>query len=142
MPILQWGLKDSKAEIKRCSVQIVGTLVSLVADDRDLVPYLADLDPALRLLLADAIPDTRLFSSRAFAMMLQKYGESKFADLIDWLLEQMEIGKEQIVTDGATLGLSEALGALGIMRFAQLLPFIRQKLQSSTPHTHTAYMGY
>jgi len=75
-------------------------------------------------------------------MMLQKYGESKFADLIDWLLEQMEIGKEQIVTDGATLGLSEALGALGIMRFAQLLPFIKQKLQSSTPHIRTAYMGF
>ena len=142
MPILQWGLRDRKAEIKRCSVQIVGTLVSLVADDRDLVPYLADLDPALRLLLADAIPDTRLFASRAFAMMLQKYGECKFADLIDWLLVQMEIGKEQIVTDGATLGLSEAVSALGIMRFAQLLPTIRQKLQSSTPHIRTAYMGY
>lgn len=142
MPILQWGLRDRKAEIKRCSVQIVGTLVSLVRDDRDLIPYLAELDPALRLLLGDAIPDTRLFSSRAFAMMLQKYGETRFPDLIEWLLTQMELGKEQIVTDGATLGLSEALGALGIMRFAALLPLIRQKLQSSTPHVRTCYMGF
>jgi len=111
MPILTWGLKDKRAETKRCSVQIVGTLVSLVRSDRDLLPYLEDLNENLRSLLTDAIPDTRLFAARAFGMLLDMYGESHFVDLVPWLMERMVACESQVVTDGASDGLAEVLGA-------------------------------
>lgn len=142
MPILTWGLKDKRAETKRCSVQIVGTLVSLVRSDRDLLPYLEDLNDNLRLLLTDAIPDTRLFAARAFGMLLEMYGESFFADLVPWLMARMVACDSQVVTDGASDGLAEVLGALGVSRLEALLPDIGRHLQSPTALVRTCFFKF
>ncbi len=59
VPILARALKDRAADVKRKSAAITGNMVSMVADARILLPYLAQVLPGLKNCLVDVVPDVR-----------------------------------------------------------------------------------
>jgi hypothetical protein len=48
IPIIQRGLRDRAADLKRKAALITGNMCSMIADARDLVPYLPALLPGLK----------------------------------------------------------------------------------------------
>jgi hypothetical protein len=48
MPVLVRGLRDRSAEAKRRAALIIGSMCSMAADARDLVPYLDGIMPGLK----------------------------------------------------------------------------------------------
>jgi len=142
IPILHWGMRAKSADTKRQSVQIVGSACTLVRDDSDLLPYLPQLEPELKVLLLDAIPDTRLFASKAIGLLLNRLGEENFTELVPWLITQLETAKDQISRDGAALGLAEAMAVQGIHRLEAVLPELHTKLQHPTPQVREAFTGF
>ena len=56
-PILLRGMRDRSSEVKRNAVQIIGSMCTLVADKKDLVPYVPGLLPEVKEVLLDPIPE-------------------------------------------------------------------------------------
>merc|ERR1719343_1512073 len=65
-PLVQRALKERTAEMKRKGAQIVGSLVLLIRDPKDIQPYLPLLLPQLKETLVDPIPDVRATAAKAF----------------------------------------------------------------------------
>jgi len=142
MPILAWGLKDRAQDTKRASVQVVGSACALVKDDKDLRPYVKDLLPELMELTMDSIPDTRLFAAKAIGMLVRRFGEREAPNLIEWLLNKMEFGKNQMERHGTALCLAEVLFVIGINRLEMLLPELRIKLASPNAGVREGFMAF
>ncbi|CAE7767355.1 ILA [Symbiodinium pilosum] len=70
-PVIQRALKERSAEMKRKGAQIVGSMVMLIKDPKDIQPYLPLLLPQLKLTLVDPIPDVRATSAKAFGILAQ-----------------------------------------------------------------------
>ena len=71
VPILRRGLLDRSASTKVSAALIVGNMCSLIADPRDVVPYLPVLLPALKKAVVDPIPDVRATSARGMGSLLR-----------------------------------------------------------------------
>jgi hypothetical protein len=65
VPIVRRGLLDRSASTKVTAAGIVGNMCSLIAEPRDIVPYLPTLLPALKKAVVDPIPDVRAVAARA-----------------------------------------------------------------------------
>ena len=59
VPVLQRGLRERAANSKRKTAHISGNMCSLLADQKDIVPYLPLLLPALQAFLLDPIPEVK-----------------------------------------------------------------------------------
>jgi len=103
IPILHWGMRAKSADTKRQSVQIVGSACTLVRDDSDLLPYLPQLEPELKVLLLDAIPDTRLFASKAIGLLLNRLGEENFTELVPGNVQQVKTCLGRSYTEGGRM---------------------------------------
>jgi hypothetical protein len=63
LPVVTRGMKERGGESKKHAARILGNLASLVANPRDLAPYMATLLPEIKSLLVDPLPEARLGSS-------------------------------------------------------------------------------
>ena len=59
VPVLHRGLRERAAQAKRKTAHITGSMCSLLAERRDIVPYLPLLLPELQAVLHDPIPEVR-----------------------------------------------------------------------------------
>ncbi|KAI8927350.1 armadillo-type protein [Entophlyctis helioformis] len=109
VPIIHRGLRERGAEIKKRAAQITGNMASLT-EQSDLVPYLPKLNPSLKDVLMDPVPE--------------KLGEDRFPGLVTELLETLKSDTSAVDRSGAAQGLSEVLSGLGISRLEGLLPEI------------------
>jgi hypothetical protein len=58
MPVLVRGLKDRSAEAKRRAALIIGSMTSMAADAKDLLPYLDAVLPGLKVYTYIALSNT------------------------------------------------------------------------------------
>jgi len=122
IPIISRGLKERKADMKKKAAKIAGNTCALVADPKDMVPYIPELVSELKKSLIDPNPEVRSVSARALASLLDGAGEEHFEDLIPWLTEKMQGEGSGVERAGAAQGLAECLNALGGDRFVAILP--------------------
>ncbi|BGP36319.1 translational activator of GCN4 [Rhodotorula kratochvilovae] len=129
VPILDRGLRERSADIKRKSAAIVGNL-STLTEARDLTPYLGQLVPLLRDVLVDPVPEARSTAAKSLGGLVERLGENNFPDLIDSLLATLKSPAAQVDQQGAAQGVSEVLAGLGTDRLEDLFPTILQNLSS------------
>ncbi|GAA5925263.1 hypothetical protein JCM3775_006409 [Rhodotorula graminis] len=129
VPILDRGLRERSADIKRKSAAIVGNMATLT-EARDLVPYLNQLVPLLRDVLVDPVPEARSTAAKSLGGLVERLGENNFPDLIESLMSVLKSPAAQVDQQGAAQGVSEVLAGLGVDRLEELFPTILQNLSS------------
>jgi len=123
-PLVQQALKERSAEMKRKGAQIVGSMVLLIKDPKDIQPYLPLLLPQLKVTLVDPIPDVRATAAKAFGTLANGLPEEMLGDVLPWLFGMLRSSESAVERSGAAHGLSEVLMAMGTDRIEMLLPDI------------------
>ncbi|KAI9299159.1 ARM repeat-containing protein [Neoconidiobolus thromboides FSU 785] len=139
VPVLQRGLRERSTDVKCKASQIVGNMASLT-DQNDLVPYLPELIPDLKKILADPVPEARGTSAKSIGAMVSKLGEINFPDIIGELLTVLKSESSSIDRSGAAQALSEILAGLDITRFEGLLPEIIANTKSSKYYIRESFV--
>lgn len=121
MPIIQRGLKDRAADLKRKASLITGNMCAMTADARDLNPYLPIVLPGLKAALTDPIPDVRATTARALGSLMRGMGEEALFDLVPWLIETLQTDASSVERSGGAQGLAQVLVALGDARVKAVL---------------------
>ena len=122
VPILSRALRDRGADIKRKSAAITGNMVSMVTDQKFLLPYLSQILPGLKDCLVDPIPDVRATSSKALGSLAGGVGEVEdMQELVPWLMLTLCTESSPVERSGAAQGLADICNALGAARLADVL---------------------
>lgn len=116
VPVLQRGLKDRSAEVKRKAALITGNTCSMISESKDLLPYLSAILPGLKSTCVDPIPDVRATAAKALAAVVRGMGEDKVGDLIPWLIETLKADSSSPERSGGAQALSEVLVVMGADR--------------------------
>ena len=74
VPVLSRGLRDRSADLKKKAAKIAGNMCSLVADAKDMSPYVPILLPDIQKSLVDVSPEVRATAAAALASLLQGMG--------------------------------------------------------------------
>ena len=67
VPVLSRGLRDRRADLKKKAAKIAGNMCSLVADPKDMSPYVPILLPDIQKSLVDPSPEVRAVAAAALA---------------------------------------------------------------------------
>lgn len=137
--VLQRGLQDRSAAVKKKACQIVGNM-AILTSAQDITPYLPELTSSLEQAMVDPVPGTRATAARALGSLVEKLGEVAFADLIPRLLSTMRDQDRAGDHLGAAQGLAEAICGLGLRKLEEILPTIIKSCSSSKPHIRAAFM--
>ncbi|KAG6810659.1 hypothetical protein H0H92_010871 [Tricholoma furcatifolium] len=140
VPILERGLRERGADVKKKAAQIVGNLASLT-DSKDFVPYLSELLPLVHMVLVDPVPEARATAAKALGTLVERLGEIHFPDLVPNLLRTLKTDTSGVDRQGAAQGLSEVLAGLGMERLEGLLPDIISNAQSPRPTVREGFMS-
>ncbi|CAD7957062.1 unnamed protein product [Amoebophrya sp. A25] len=142
-PIVLRALKERSAEMKRKGAQIIGSMVLLIKEAKDIQPHLPVLLPALKITLVDPIPDVRATSAKAFGTLAQGLPEDLLGDLLPWLFQMLKSRESPVERSGAAHGLSEVLMALGSGRVDAFLPDLLETAAAPTtpPEVKEGYLG-
>ncbi|TFK50812.1 ARM repeat-containing protein [Heliocybe sulcata] len=139
IPIIERGLRERGADVKKRAAQIVGNLASLT-DTKDFVPYLSSLLPMVHVVLVDPVPEARATAAKALGTLVERLGEGHFPDLIPGLLRTLKTDTSGVDRQGAAQGLSEVLAGLGMERLEGLLPDIIANAQSPRSTVREGFM--
>ncbi|GKY90637.1 hypothetical protein MPSEU_000037200 [Mayamaea pseudoterrestris] len=113
-PILHRGLRDRGATTKRFGGLITGNITTMIADPKDMLPYLPLLLPDLQSCLLDPIPDVRSTAAKALGSLTRSLGDEILPELRPWLLTKLrDRGCSSAERSGAAQGLTEVLIASG-----------------------------
>jgi len=132
-PLVQRALKGSSAEMKRKGAQLVGSMVILIRDPKDIQPYLPSLLPQLKDRLMDPVPDVRATVAKAFGTLAKGLPENMLGDSLQWMFEML-CSSGDVERNGAAHGLSEMLMAMGTSRIEGLLPDIMAHASNRDPN--------
>lgn len=121
VPVLQRGLKDRSADVKRKAALITGNTCTMISEAKDLLPYLSVILPGLKATCVDPIPDVRATAAKALAALVRGMGEDKVGDVVPWLIETLKADSSSSERSGGAQALSEVLVVLGIPRASSVL---------------------
>ena len=115
VPVLSRGLRDRRADLKKKAAKIAGNMCALVADPKDMSPYVPLLLQDIKKSLIDPIPEVRATAASALASLIRGMGgvDEHFSDLIPWLTETLQSDGPMTERSGAAQGLAECLAVLG-----------------------------
>ncbi|KAJ3049894.1 translational activator of GCN4 [Rhizophlyctis rosea] len=139
VPILQRGLGERSAEVKKKAAQIVGNMASLT-DHKDLIPYLPSLMPGVKEVLVDPVPEARAIAAKALGTLMEKLGEDNFPGLVPELLQTLKSDTSGVDRSGAAQGLSEVVAGLGLERLEGLLPEVVANASSNKVYVREGFM--
>ncbi|XP_049305778.1 eIF-2-alpha kinase activator GCN1 isoform X1 [Bactrocera dorsalis] len=141
MPVVERAFMDRSTETRKMAAQIIGNMYSLT-DQKDLVPYLPNIIPGLKMSLLDPVPEVRAISARALGAMVRGIGESSFEDLLPWLMQTLTSESSSVDRSGAAQGLAEVVGGLGVQKLHQLMPDIITTAERTdiAPHVKDGYI--
>lgn len=85
IPILDYGLRARDSQLKEKSSKIVGTILHLIKDPKDLLPYLTTLTSALVITITDPLSEVRNIAAKACGCLAKKIGR-----LAEGLIDNLE----------------------------------------------------
>mmetsp|Transcript_36317 Transcript_36317/g.82796 ORF Transcript_36317/g.82796 Transcript_36317/m.82796 type:complete len:2659 (-) Transcript_36317:74-8050(-) len=140
VPIVQRGLKERGADIKKRAAEIVANMCNLVADHKDVTHYLGRLLPALKQALLDPSPEVRQTTGRALGALTPSMDAALCSEIVQWLLDTLKMESTTVERAGAAQGLSEVL-ARGDPKFLEtLLPDLLSQCAHPKKHVREGYL--
>jgi hypothetical protein len=135
-------LRDRRADLKKKAAKIAGNMCALVADPKDMSPYVPLLLPDIQKSLIDPIPEVRATAASALASLIRGMGgvDEHFSDLIPWLTETLQSDGPMTERSGAAQGLAECLAVLGSEHFEAMLPEILAGCHHVAPHVREGHL--
>ena len=140
VPIIDRGLRERSAELKRKGAQIVGNMASLT-DPRDLIPYLSKLVPRIRDVLIDPVPEARATAAKSLGVLIERLGEDAFPSLVEDLMDTLRSDKSGVDQQGAAQGLAEVLSGLGVDRMESMLPDVISSTKSPRAYIREGFIS-
>ena len=142
VPVLSRGLRDRRADLKKKAAKIAGNMCSLVADPKDMSPYVPILLPDIQKSLVDPSPEVRAVAAAALASLLRGMGgeDEHFAELVPWLTDTLQSDGPMTERSGAAQGLAECLAVLGAETFEEMLPEILAGCSNPAPHVREGHL--
>ncbi|KAM0756603.1 ARM repeat-containing protein [Meredithblackwellia eburnea MCA 4105] len=140
IPILDRGLRERSADIKRKASAIVGNMATLTAAE-DIIPYLSQLVPLLRGVLIDPVPEARSTAAKSLGGLVERLGENNFPDLMDTLMAVLKSPSSGVDQQGAAQGVSEILAGLGTERLEGVLPTILANTSSPRAYVREGHIS-
>jgi|AntAceMinimDraft_12_1070368.scaffolds.fasta_scaffold05872_1 HEAT repeat protein len=142
VPVLSRGLRDRKADLKKKAAKIAGNMCALVADAKDMSPYIPLLLPDIQKALVDPSPEVRATAAAALASLVRGMGgiDEHFAELIPWLTETLQSDGPMTERSGAAQGLAECLAVLGAEHFEAMLPEILAGCHHPAPYVREGHL--
>lgn len=74
IPILDYCMRGRVSDLKAGACQVIGSIVELIANPYDLLPYLKILITGLRIALCDPLPEIRSIAAMAIGRISSKIG--------------------------------------------------------------------
>jgi len=74
IPILDYCMRGRVSELKAGACQVIGSIVELIANPYDLLPYLRIITTGLKVALCDPLPEIRCIAAMAIGMISNKIG--------------------------------------------------------------------
>lgn len=74
IPILDYCMRGRVSELKAGACQVIGSIVELIANPYDLLPYLKIIITGLRVALTDPLPEIRSIAAMAIGRIAAKIG--------------------------------------------------------------------
>ena len=143
VPVLSRGLRDRSADLKKKAAKIAGNMCSLVADAKDMSPYVPILLPDIQKSLVDVSPEVRATAAAALASLLQGMGGAEadqFSEVIPWLTRTLQSDGPPTERSGAAQGLAECLAVLGPETFEAMLPEIFAGCAHVAPYVREGHL--
>ena len=145
VPVLDRGLRDRKADLKKKAAKIAGNMCALVADAKDMSPYISILLPEIQKCLVDPSPEVRSTAAAALASLLRGMGgaaslDEHFAELVPWLTSTLQSDGAATERSGAAQGLAECLAVLGAEYFEAMFPEILEGCHHAAPHVREGHL--
>lgn len=137
--VINRGMQDRSANVKKKACQIVGNMAILV-DTHDLMPYLSQLIFELNEAVVDPVPQTRATAARALGSLVEKLGEEKFPGLISNLLAALQDEEKPGNRLGSAQALAEIISGLGISKLEEMLPIIITGTTSTKAFVREGFM--
>ena len=85
IPIIDYGLRSRDSLLKEKASRIAGTILHLIKDPRDLMPYLETVVNALIIAITDPLTEVRNIAAKACGCLSKKIGM-----LSEGLISQLE----------------------------------------------------
>jgi len=141
--MLTRALRERGSETKKKAAQIVASMVELMREPKDFLPYYPAIIPHLKGTLVDPIPDVRQVAAKAFGRIAGALGEEHLDDVLPWLFTTLKSSSSSVERSGAANGLSEVLVALGAEKLDEFLPLILENAanKKSAPEVREGYLG-
>ena len=121
---------------KACT--IIGSLFQLIADPRDIAPYMESIISSIKVSVIDMTPEVRGVASRALGSMVLGVGPEYGEQVMPWLIGCMQSEGSTVERSGGAQGLCEILVAIGEPRLTDVL---MQLLPTSTNKSSNAREG-
>jgi len=141
VPVIQRGLKHRSTELKKKAATIVGNMCNLVADPKDVSPYLPDLLPILKNAILDASPEMRTTAAQALGSLVKSMGDQDYEELQKYLLVTMKSDANLVVRAGSALGLAEVLGNCSTQRFENVIDEVILECSNKLQYVREGYFG-
>ncbi|OII73623.1 uncharacterized protein cubi_03421 [Cryptosporidium ubiquitum] len=118
-------------ELKKDAIQILTSLLLLLADKTDVDPFLPLIENSIHNTLTDPIPEIRLLTAKLCKALVSVTGQEKASSLLSWLFKTLSMEVGQTLKSGVSASLAEVLSAFGIEKFSKILPFIISQIQKN-----------
>ena len=74
IPILDYSMRGRNSDMKAGACQVMGSIVELISNPYDLLPYLKIILTGLKISLCDPLPEIRRIASMAIGKISTKIG--------------------------------------------------------------------
>ncbi|KAL7065995.1 HEAT repeat family protein [Cryptosporidium serpentis] len=129
-PVLFKALAERSTEIKKDSIKIITSLVCLLRNMSDILPFFPVLQQSIHIILSDPIPEVRLLTAKLCGVLARTVGEEKINPFFHWLIRILCQDIGPTLRSGASAALAEIIAVFGVDKFQELLPFILAKINS------------
>ena len=113
----------------------------LVADAKDVAPYIQDLLPIIKTSILDPSPEMRATAAQALGSLVKSMAEADYAELEQYLLVTIKSDANQVERAGAALGMAEVLGNSSVERFENVIDEVLLQCSARLPYVREGYFG-
>ena len=140
IPILDYCMRGRNSDHKAGACQVMGSIVELIANSNDLLPYLRIILVGLKIALCDPLPEIRRIASMAIGKISAKIGTKNAEEYFRFVSDIIESSTStSIERQGAAQAYSELICSQSYEYFEESLYRIFEQLNSAR---HSEKEGY